>query len=51
MLKNGKIAEREWKRNKWSWRQHDVPEGGSASYCSADPKSRNNCVEGWTGGA
>ena len=33
--------------SKWGWRTYDVPEGGSASYCSADPKSMNNCVQGY----
>ena len=35
------------RRSRWTWRTYEVPEGGSASYCSADPLSRNNCVQGY----
>ena len=37
------------RRSKWTWRSYDVPEGGTASYCSSDPLSRNNCVQGYSG--
>ena len=37
------------RRSKWTWRSYDVQEGGTASYCSSDPLSRNNCVQGYSG--
>jgi hypothetical protein len=48
-LQNGKLAERLWHRSRWTWRNYDVPEGGGASYCSSEPLSRNNCVQGYDG--
>ena len=47
MLENDRLAARVWRNDKakWTWRSFNVPEGGTAKYCSNDDEDpENHCV-------
>ena len=47
MLDNERLAARVWRNDKakWAWRSFNVPEGGTARYCSNDDDDpQNHCI-------